>query len=91
MKRPLSFGAVVVVAVYAVVAVWALLTSEIWTFIVALPWSYLVASGPWEDATIVALFIACIILNAALIYICVAPFLRFTAATFGSDSKETLR
>ena len=76
-------GAIGVVAVYLVVAIWALVTSDIRAFIAALPWSYIVASGPWEGAVVVALFIPCIILNAVLIYVGVAPFLRFTAASLG--------
>jgi hypothetical protein len=77
----------VVVAMYLAAATWALFSSDIHAFIAALPWSYVVASGPWEGAVAVALFIPCIILNAVLIYVCVAPFLRFTAATFGKGNR----
>jgi hypothetical protein len=90
LKRPWSIGAVVVAAIYLVVALWTLLTSEIGFFIAALPWSYLVASGPWGPSTTVALFIPCVIVNAALIYLCVAPFLRITARTLsgGGDGRK---
>ena len=89
MKRPWSFGALGAAAVYLLAALWAFATSEIAVFIAALPWSYLVAAGPWKDITVRALFVPCIVLNAALIYLCVAPFLRFTAESLASGSKES--
>jgi hypothetical protein len=79
VKRSWSFGAIAAASVCLLAALWALATSEVGAFIAALPWSYLVASGPWVGSTVIVLFVPCILLNAALIYLGVAPFLRFTA------------
>ena len=88
MKRSWSFGAIAAATVYLLTALWALAMSEIGAFIAALPWSYLVASGPWKGSTVVALFVPCILLNAALIYLVVAPFLRITANSLQNGGKR---